>query len=153
MIQASKRRRLVLIAFLLAAVALAVPGCADGPEVRFVDGQRVYTLAQVGANAERLKDAKTAALPVEGAKDARVRALSRLRREGDAANEAADLLTDQFPPATASVPYYVEGASVDGKRCWIVMEAWGGRTGKLVYRRLWVFDRTTKAILDARMYR
>lgn len=141
------------VAALLSLALFAASACVQGPGIRFVDDAKVYTRAQVEHNAGTIAAGSTAQVDVVQAAEVRQRALARLRQEGATAGKAADFMTSQFPVGTKAVPFYVEAATVDGASAWIIVEAWGGRTGKLAFRRLWVFDRKTGDVLGARTYR
>lgn len=147
----STGRRTAMLLAILTLMFLA--GCSGGLEARFVDDNRDYTLAEVGENAAAVQAGAAARVKVEDAPEARQRVLAQLRGGGDAAAEAADMLTTGFPTDIRAVPFYVEAAAVDGKASWIVIETWGGRSGTLGFRRLWVLDRTTGDITDSRTFR
>ena len=141
------------ITALVSLCLLAVSACAQGPQIRFADDAKVYTLAEVERNAATVSVGSASSVTVADAAEVRQRVLARLRQEGSTAGKAADFMTTQFPVETKAVPYFVEAATVDGKAAWIIVEAWGGRTGALVYRRLWVFGRDGGEVLGARTYR
>lgn len=143
-------RRAALAALVLALVLF---GCSRGPQARFLDDHRVYTLAEVDANAKAQAVGAAAAVKVEDAARIRQQVLAELRQHGATAQKAAEFLTREFPVTSQSVPYYVETATVDGKPCWIVLETSGGKTGVLDRRRLWVVDRASGSIIDARAWR
>lgn len=138
---------------LVSLCLLATSACVQAPEIRFVDVSGVYTLAEVERNAGTVPAGSASAVTIADAVEVRQRALARLRQDGATAGKAADFMTTQFPVQTKAVPYYVEAATVDGKTAWIIVESWGGRTGALAYRRLWVFGRDTGELLVARTYR
>ena len=137
----------------LTLAGLLLAGCASRPQARFVDGNRTYTLDQVSERAASLRSDASASVRVEDAAEVRQRVLAELRKHGALASQAADLMTRQFPPVTNAVPFYVEAATVEGRPCWVIVESWGGRTGTLTFRRLWVFDRATADLLASRTYR
>lgn len=137
----------------LLSLTLLAGGCAQGPSIRFVDDAKSYTLAEVERNAESIPAGPAARVKVSDSAEVRQGALARLRQKGTDAGAAADFMTTQFPVTTRAVPYYVEAASVDATSAWIIVEAWGGRTGELGYRRLWVFGRETGELLAATTYR
>jgi hypothetical protein len=142
-----------LLHALLLAVAVTVAGCASGPHAEFVDAGHVYTTAQVDRFAPGKSAGSAAGVTVADAPAVRKTVLTELRRHGERGSQAADFLTKDFPVVTKAVPFYVEHATVDRRPSWIVLEAWGGRTGKLTMRRLWVIDTSSGAVLDARTYR
>jgi hypothetical protein len=51
------------------------------------------------------------------------------------------------------VPLIVRVATIDGVRSLVVVEAFGDKSGPLSYRRLWVFDYETGALLRSAAYR
>lgn len=130
-----------------------VTGCSRVPSIRFVPDGGSHTLAEVERTAATIGLGSAASVRVEDAARVREQTLVRLRETGGDAGKAADLMTREFPVVTKAVPLYVEGATVDGRRAWIIVEAWGDRTGNLKYRRLWVFDRNNSYVLDAKTYR
>ncbi|HEY3316956.1 MAG TPA: hypothetical protein VGK50_00825 [Coriobacteriia bacterium] len=143
----------ILLASLILVGMLLMQGCSEGPRVRFVGDDKTRTLADVDRAAESLQAGPAASVTVKDAPEVRQRVLAGMRGDGALAAQAADFMTRQFPPVTKAVPYYVEAARIDGRPCWVIVEAWGGRTGNLVFRRLWVFDRETGGVLDSRTYR
>ncbi len=136
------RSRAGLVAVTL--VLLSVPLSACGRDmVAYVDRGATYSkeqlqtlLGDTGADAIRSRKREEAA-------DLRHEALVQLRKQGDAASEAADVITRVFPATTESVPVYVERATVDGAGVLVVVEAWGKPGGLLSARRLWVLDANT----------
>lgn len=141
-------------ASILALIALlALAACSSAPSVSFVDRGASYTLREAEQRAKAVDAGAAGRVRVEDASAARQTALTGLRTQGALAGKAADLLTSAFPVGTRSVPVYAEAAKVDGRDAWIVVEAWGGRTGTLTLRRLWVFDRTTGAVASASTWR
>jgi len=143
----------IAAALAVAVVIGVVTGCSRTPSIRFVANGGSHTLAEVERTAATTGLGSAAAVRVEDAARVREQVLVRLRELGADAGKAADLLTREFPLVTKAVPLYVEGATVDGHPAWIVVEAWGDRTGNLKYRRLWVFDRSNSYVLDAKTYR
>jgi hypothetical protein len=133
----------------LAAIGLllALAGCAEQPTPKYVSANASYTSAQAQAKAATVDIGGVDHIDVKDAVTARTNALTLLRRHGTDANHAADVLTSEFPVETKAVPIYVEAATFDGVKAWLVVEAWGGHTGPLARRRLWVIDRASGDIL------
>jgi hypothetical protein len=150
----TKRVAVTLLLALIVAGSV-VSGCARAPQARFVDDDKVYTLAEVDRNAPAIAPGDAAKVTVGRAAEVRQQVLAELRRHGTTAGEAADFITRNFPPGTKAVPFYVEAATVAGQRSWVILESYGDApaSGTLAHRRLWVFDRSSRAILDARTYR
>jgi hypothetical protein len=120
--------------------------------VTFVPKGSPKTLAQAEQAAQKVDISSASDVQTADADKARTEALVELRRKGPDAGSAADLLTRAFPLKPRSVPVYVESAPVDGQPAWIVVEAWGEQDGKLVHRRVWVFDRGTGDVLGSRSW-
>lgn len=140
----------------LIAVALALPllvSCAPSRAPLLVHGDDL-TMQQAMDVARTADVSKVKDVDVEDASEARSQALVAIRREGgEEAGRLADLLTRDFPENTRSVPVLVEDATVDGVPAWIVVEAWGGRTGRLTHRRVWVFSRDNGRLLRSASFR
>jgi hypothetical protein len=75
-----------------------------------------------------------------------------LRTRGVDGQRAATLLTSGFPQETPSVPVWVGIGTVDGVRSVMAVEAYPDKTGKMNWRRLWVFDMSTGAVRLAASY-
>lgn len=146
---ATRVSRRAAFASVLLGLLVLLPACAAQPTPKYVSGGAAYSRAQAEAKAASVDLGGVDHIDVKDAVTARTNSLTLLRRHGEDANKAADMLTSEFPPETRSVPVYVEAATVDGVQAWLVVEAWGGRTGPLVKRRLWVIDRATGDILDS----
>jgi hypothetical protein len=146
---AATRRPLLRFSMVTLAVAslLAGAACAREPKVTFVPAGGTYTSAEARNRANTADPGAAATVRIEDATAERTAALVELRREGADGSAVADLLTEEFPSVTRSVPYYVEAATVDGTKAWIIAETWGGRQGTLDQRRLWVFDRSTHRVI------
>ena len=140
-----RARRLLAVVALLALMLLA--SACSRPAVRLVDDGASYSVDEARSRAATMQAGAAASVRVEGAIDARRDALVALRRIGAVGNRAADVLTREFPVDTKAVPFYVEAATVEPREVWIVVEAWGGRTGKLEKRRLWILDRSTGSVV------
>jgi hypothetical protein len=115
------------------------------------------TVAMTASETERLAEAADLG-PVEGvdvteAPDVRTDTLVWLRGQGAVGDRAATLLTVGFPSRTAAVPLIVRVATIDEVRSLVVVEAFGDKSGPLSYRRLWVFDYDTGALLRSAAYR
>jgi hypothetical protein len=144
--------RTVVTLAVLAVLAGGAAGCSRGPSVRFVPDGGTQTLAEVERSAATVSLGSAASVRVEDAPRVREQALARLRENGGDAGKAADLMTREFPVVTKAVPLYVEAATVGSRPAWIIVEAWGDRTGMLKYRRLWVFDRQNSWVIDSKTY-
>lgn len=142
-------RRLLLLTATTLLLALALSGCARPFALRVEPTGSPLT----GAEAERLAAAtdisSLASVTATEAIALRVTVLADLRTHGAFGERAADLLTVGFPEQTPSVPVLVRGSRVDGFDAVVAVEAFATGGGKLVHRRLWVFDRTTGAVLRA----
>lgn len=138
-VSAARRTSLILLVILSTAMLACAAGCSPkGP--LYVDTGASYTMDSVD---EILRGADAGAYATEPTADAtglRHEALVALRKRGENAAAAADLITRTFPADTRSVPVYVERASVDGKRVLVVVEATGPKGGSLDAKRMWVFD-------------
>ena len=143
--------RLTLLASFALAVALA--GCAASFHVRVEPNGSALDPIAADSLASSTDISSVASVPTTEAPDMRTRVLEQLRTQGVFGQRAADLLTIGFPERTASVPVLVRGAKFSGTDAIIVVEAWGSTGGKLVHRRLWVFDRATGAMLRAASFR
>ncbi|HEY5517505.1 MAG TPA: hypothetical protein VIL15_04480 [Coriobacteriia bacterium] len=136
-------------ALVLSALVVAACGSAAAPTVRLETAAAPLT----SAAAERLAaSTDISALSAVASTDApalRDDMLAQLRTEGAVGTRAAELLTTGFPKRTASVPVVVRECTVDGVDAVVVVEAYGDAGKTLTHRRLWVFDRTTGAILRA----
>jgi hypothetical protein len=145
------RRRIAIMALL--ALVLTLAGCSRGFELRVEDAGAALT----GAQAERLaQTTDISALASVSATDAvamRASVLSDLRGRGALGARAAELLTVGFPERTPSVPVLVRASTVDGIDAVVVVEAYGSSGAMLVHRRLWVFDRSTGAVVRAASFR
>ncbi|NTU71077.1 MAG: hypothetical protein HGB10_04575 [Coriobacteriia bacterium] len=140
----SKQSRFVRCLALTATaliIALAMTGCGvDGPT--WADKGAVYDNdsaleVQSGVDTSALAEKPTA----DSAK-LRHQALAALRRQGESASAAADLLTKTFPSDINGVPVYVERCTFSGAPAVLVVEATGPKDGKLSSTRLWVVSDT-----------
>lgn len=134
---------------LLVTCALLLTACGSGPRITFIPDGGSYTSEEVLERADEADTREASDLTAEEAPEARQRALATLRTRGESASEAADTITRVFPPDTASVPVLVEAARVDGRRVWLIVEAWGGREGPLDARRVWVVDSETDEVVSS----
>ena len=143
------RARLALVA-VLASLALAACGRpATTPTLRFEAHGAPLTSTAAAALAASTDIAPLASVTSTDAPAVRTKMLGVLRAKGDAGARAADLLTKGFPASTASVPVLVRLCRVDGVDAVVVVEAFGDAGGTLTHRRLWIFDRTSGALLRA----
>ncbi len=138
---------------LLLTTTFALAGCRSQNKVEFVPNGAPTSTAAIEKAAQKIDLSAVADVDVADAPRARTDALVWLRGEGATGVRAATLLTRGFPDRTAAVPVYVEAADVDGVRSIIVVEAFGGQTGPLAYRRLWIFDFASGRLLLSTSYR
>ena len=135
------------------AAALLVSGltsCSSGPELVFnPEGDTEYTLEELEEYTADADTSPAGGVDVSEAAGAREELLIELRTSGDEGTALATMLTDGFPPETASVPVLAEAAVVDGQDVWLVVEVWGDDEGELVHRRLWVFDQEDGTLVHA----
>lgn len=139
-------RRLALTLILLLAL---VSGCASPSRVDFIPEGGSYTADGLAEALKAVDPEAAARVDAEDAVDVRQEALADLRTHGDQAAALADVLTAEFPPETAAVPFRVERGTYEGAEVWVVFEAWGDSGGKLDYRRVWIFSYDDKAVLAA----
>jgi hypothetical protein len=134
----------------IVALALAGPilsGCTpQGPE--WVDEAASYSASTVTAVFDQVSEPQATGSKVSEASDLRHTALVGLRRKGESASEAADLITRTFPP-TAGVPVYVERASFDDQEALLVVELIGPDGGTLDDLRLWVLSSEGAVLFSA----
>lgn len=133
-----------------AAVLLA---CSSAVRIEYAPEAGPMSAVEVERLAEDADLGPVEGVSVDDAPDARTDALVWLRGQGAIGDRAATLLTVGFPARTAAVPLIVRVASVDGVRSLVVVEAFGRASGPLSYRRLWVFDYETGAVLRSSAYR
>jgi hypothetical protein len=130
-------------------LALAVTGCARPYALAVEETGAPLTSAQAEQLAAASDISPLASVSATDAVAMRTTALKDLSARGAFGARAAELLTIGFPEKTASVPVLVRGSTVDGVDAILVVEAFGSEGGMLVHRRLWVFDRSTGAVLRA----
>lgn len=136
--------------FLLVIVAFALlAGCAQKPRIQFIPEGGSYTTDAAMDAARAVDLSAVSALDTENVAEDRQDALASLRSSDGGASELADLITSTFAADTRSVPVYAEAATVDGRAAWIVVEAWGGRSGPLDKRRIWILARETGDIISS----
>jgi hypothetical protein len=138
----------MLLASVLLTTALAA--CGSAPELVFVpDGDAQYTLEELEAYTSGADVSPAEGVVVAEAAEVREELLVDLRTRGGEGEALATMLTEGFPPETASVPVLAETAVVDGQDVWLVVEVWGDDEGPLTHRRLWVFDREDGSLVHA----
>jgi len=134
----------------LALVASVAAGCSQRV-LQYRDSGRALQLSDVRELARRADLGRAEQSTVDEAAGLRTEALTELRSHGKEAQRLADALTAQLPADYRGVPVYVERATVDGRDCWIVVEARppaeGG--GTLAGRRYWVFDSSSLAVVES----
>lgn len=136
----------VFVTVMLIATLFGASGCsASGP--RWVDENASYTVKSV-ENVLTIADISAQSRrPTTQATELRHEALTALRKKGESASRAADLLTATFDPETRAVPVYVESASLGGKPVLVVVEATGPKSGMLSMKRLWVLGEDGSVVL------
>lgn len=143
--ESSVRRRRIRHVVIAIAVALALAGCADSSPVFVNDGSQ-YTAATVTSVFGLAEDGEPLGAATSEAPELRSQALVELRSKGGDAQAAADLVTRTFANSGAGVPVYVEKASFEGQEAFIVVEAIGPKSGKLMNLRVWVLDPEGKVL-------
>lgn len=146
------RRAFVTIAIVL-GLAVVVSGCAPRYELRFETSGTPLTGPQAEQLAAGVDISALSSVTATDAVAMRAQVLTDLRTRGELGQRAADLLTVGFPERTSAVPVLVRASSVDGADAVVVVEAFGGAGESLTHRRLWVFDRTSGAVLRAASFR
>ncbi|MDO8915184.1 MAG: hypothetical protein Q7W16_03790 [Coriobacteriia bacterium] len=137
----------------LFAAALLIGACTTTPRVAFTADAGVMSATEIDALASSADLGPVEGVDIEQAPDVRTDALVWLREQGAAGDRAATLLTIGFPARTAAVPLIVSVARVEGVQSLIVVEAFGGKSGPLSSRRLWVFDYKTGDLLRSASFR
>lgn len=147
-------RRCALVALLLATV-LALGGCATARPFRLIYVPSGAAISDIQAHrlASTTDISALASVTTTDAPALRDTVLRDLRTRGALGQRAADLLTQGFPARTAAVPALVRFCTVDGVSAVVVVEAFGDAHGTLTHRRLWIFDRSTGAIIGAASFR
>lgn len=116
----------------------------DAPATTYAEAERQAAAADLGTASR---------IDVSDAPEARSEALVWLRRQGAEGDRAASILTTGFPVRTAAVPVLVHVTEIEGVRALVVVEAFGGTSGPLEHRRLWVFDYDTGGLMRSSSYR
>jgi hypothetical protein len=142
-----------LSALALSALALCACGRAAAPSVRLETAGAALTSSAAEQLAASTDISALASVTSAEAPALRARMLAQLRAQGETGARVAELLTTGFPERTASVPVLVRICAVDGADAVVVVEAFGDVGGPLTHRRLWVFDRSSGAILRAASFR
>lgn len=145
-------QRSILIAVVL-AVALAATACSGRVQATLEPDGASLDMAAVEQLARTTDISSVSSIAVTDAPRIRDEVLRDLRTRGAVGDRAATLLTQGFPTRTEAVPVLVRASLVDGSKALIVVEASGGATGRLIYRRLWVFDLSSGAVLRASSFR
>lgn len=145
-------QRNILIAVVL-AVALAATACSGRVQATLEPDGAPLDMAAVEQLARTTDISSVSSIAVADAPRIRDEVLRDLRTRGTVGDRAATLLTQGFPTRTEAVPVLVRASLVDGSKALIVVEASGGATGRLIYRRLWVFDLSSGAVLRASSFR
>lgn len=142
-------RRFHMASLTAAAVALvfALAGCS-GTGITYVDDGGAYTRASA---LQLVTDASSGELEqtaTEKSQELRSDALSALRNKGEAASQAATLITSTLPQDSRSVPFYVERASYEGTDAVLLIEAIGRDGSTLSDKRLWVLSNQGDVLLS-----
>lgn len=134
----------------LTLVMCLAHGCSERI-LQYRDSGRTLRLSEVADLARTTDLGRAGQSAADEAADLRTEALTELRSHGKEAQRLADALTAQLPADYRGVPVYVERASVDGRDCWIVVEARpaAGDGGTLSARRYWVFDSSSLAVVES----
>lgn len=141
------RIRVHALALALAlSASLPLAGC-KAPVATFADEGRAYQASSLDGVLEAIDPGALANEKSSEAPRLRHEALVALRKQGDSATRAADLLTRTFPTATRAVPYYVESVDYEGTDAYVVIEATGREAGRLADRRLWVISEDGSVLL------
>ena len=130
----------------MALLATLLTACGARTGVVFEPNAGSLTMAQVEQKARTVSLASASGVEKSEAPAAREKVLIDLRTRGKDGERAAVLLTKGFPQDMPSVPVWVGVASVEGTRSIIAIEAYPNQQGRLVWRRLWVFDLSTGAV-------
>lgn len=138
-----------LLAGVLLATTLVLASCCAAKSVQWIPDGEPLTRADIERLARTADISSASDLTTEEAPDARAEVLVWLRRQGPDGERSASLLTQGFPERTASVPVHVQIASLEGTRSLVVVEAYGGASGKLTRRRVWVFDFQSGQLTDS----
>lgn len=142
--------KMIPLAALVLAVAVFTTACGRAV-LRFTDSGRTMSRTEVIELARSVGLGPAYGAASSEAVKLRTTALTELRSHGKAAQALADALTAAFPADYQGVPAYVEAASVDGRDCWIVVEATPSTAGpsKLTARRYWLFGRATYDVIES----
>ena len=146
-------RRLIPLMLVLMTLAAMLGACGPRDAVTFIPEGGTYTADDLAGLLSKADLGDRPELAPERIADARQRALADLRRQGADAAALADTLTADFPADVAAVPVSVERADYEGQPAWIVIEATADESGRLTYRRLWVFSYGERAVIAARSSR
>jgi hypothetical protein len=146
------RIRTVVRAAALLLTAIVLAACSARTGVVFDPKAGSMTMAQVEQRARTTSVASASDLDRTSAPAARQKVLVDLRTRGADGQRAAALLTKGFPQDTPSVPVWIGVGPVDGIRSVVAIEAYPDKTGRLQWRRLWVFDIGTGAVRLAATY-
>lgn len=147
-----RRRGLAIIALVVGLAGIAT-GCTPRFQVRLESNGPALTSATARQLAAATGIGALASVTTTDAVAMRATVLADLRARGSLGQRAAELLTAGFPAKTASVPVLVRACRVDGTDAILVVEAYGSAGGTLTHRRLWVFDRSSGALLLAASFR
>jgi hypothetical protein len=141
---------MIPLAALAVVAALFASGCGRGP-LRFVDSGRSVNRTEVGEIARSVDLGTVYGAKSSDAAKLRTTALTELRSHGEPAQALADTLTSSFPADYEGVPAYVEAVRVDGRDCWLVVEAKPAAAdpSTLSGRRYWLFDRATHDVIES----
>lgn len=141
-------RRLFTLMVTVSVAAALVSGCAEAGPV-WVDDDAAYTATTIKGVFKQVDTDAISGTPAKEAEDLRNDALIELRKRGDRAADAADLVTKTLP-STAGVPLYIEKASFENTEdALILVEIIGPEDGDLSLARLWVLGSEGDVLFSA----
>lgn len=146
-------RRIFLVLSIFVGLTAFVSGCGPRYSLRFETSGAPLTGPQAEQLASSTDISALASVTASDAVPMRTQVLADLRTRGDLGQRAADLLTTGFPDRTAAVPVLVRASTVDGADAVLVVEAFSSDGSNLTHRRLWVFDRSSGAVIRAASFR
>lgn len=146
-------RRVFLALSLVLGLSAVVSGCTLRYSLQFETSGAPLTGAEAEQLASTTDIGALASVTASDAVPMRTQVLADLRTRGDLGQRAADLLTTGFPDHTAAVPVLVRAITIDGVDAVVVVEAFSSDGSNLTHRRLWVFDRSSGAVIRAASFR
>lgn len=131
------------------ALSVTLTGCAHPFEPSLVTTRATLSVKSAETIAATADISALSGAKAADAARERQSVLQRLRSRGALGTRAAELLTAGFPGDTPAIPVLVRACDMNGTDAILIVEAFGDAGGALVHRRLWVFDRSTGALLRA----